>query len=167
MGKNKLRQLGDCGFNALLLSRVTAPCHFRLICSFISNECGEKTRRAVLAQVRSASPSFLYFAFSVLSPLALPLSYPRREPRVCLRPVSLRPSPHFFISPDRFPRAPAVAAERQMKGTREGGEVCGMKREAANMRSVCFSSGFGFHPSLSSVIIRFFFSLSLILCLIC
>lgn len=41
-----------------------------------------------------------------------------------------------------------------MKGSR--GEVCGMEREAANMRSVCFSSGFGFHPSLSSVIVSFF-----------
>lgn len=102
MGKNKLRHLGGCGFKALLLSRVTAPCHFRLICSFISHECGKKTSAPCSHRSARASPSFLYFVFSVLSPLAFPLSRPRRERRVCLRPVSLRPSPHFFISPDRF-----------------------------------------------------------------
>lgn len=122
----------------------------------------QKNQRALLAQVRSGLaffPLFCHFP-SCLHSLSR-VSRPRRELRVCLRPVSLRPSLHFFISPDRF-RARRLL---QMKGT--GSEVCGMEREAANTRAVCFSSGVW--VSSKSVLCRryFFFFAFCILRLIC
>lgn len=60
-----------------------------------------------------ASPSFLYFAIFRLVSTRFPASHvPAESLRVCLRPVSLRPSLHFFISPDRFRARRLLADER-------------------------------------------------------
>lgn len=110
---------------------------------------------AVLAQVRPglAFLSFYFAFFRLVSTRSSALAAPPRASRLsaaCLAAPLSALFLFFLISRDRF--CCAAADERETRG-----EVCGMmEREAANMRCVCFSSGFGFHPSLSSVIITHF-----------